>query len=155
MASPLYDGRDWFYNLQTGQIQHIHGDAVAGVATNPEWYLFASNRDETRFKTQAEAEAFKKANPAKKGAGSLSGIPGLGNTLGSVPGAGTTITSVTDAVSKLSGLALDIEDGNMWVSVGWLLMGVVLTGVGFYLLFKTPIDTVTGGAKRVAEVAAL
>ena len=150
MPSPLYDGMDWFYNEQTGQIQHIHGDPVAGVATNPEWYIFASNTDERRFKTQADAQAYAKAHPAKKGAGSLSGVPGLGNVAGKIPGAGTTITSVTDAVSKLSGLALDFEDGNMWVSIGWLMAGVILTATGLMLLFRRPIEQGISAGGRVA-----
>lgn len=140
MPSPLYDGRDWFYNEQTGQIQHIHGDAVAGVATNPEWYYFAGNSDEIRFKTQLQAEAYKRAHPAKKGAGPLSGIPGLGNTVGNLPSAASAVGSL----NPLGGLF----QSNIWLRVVEVGLGVVLIVVGLVKLAPPSV-------KSAAKVAAL
>ena len=115
--------KDWWLNTQDGTITHDPGADLKSP-----WMAFA---------TEADAKAYLKAHPA--------------NILSDVPG-GNVISDVTGAVAKISGLALDLEDGNMWVSMGWITLGLLLTGVGFYLLFKEPINQAVGGAAKVAAL---
>lgn len=94
----------------------ISGPLPASTQLGPPWMSFT---------TQAEAQAYEKAHP-----------PTLG--------LGGTISSVTDAVSKISGLAMDVEDGHMWVSLGWITLGVILTAVGLAMLLRKPIEDAAG-----------
>src|SRR4029077_3368250 len=174
VPQPAANG-DWLYNKHTGQIQHItnwlekiwfearsdtyvsfnsEADAKAwkaayeaskkGSGPSPvkDWWLNTEDGTITHdpgadlkspwmsFGSEAEAKAYLKAHPPNLGLG----------------GVGNTITSTVGAIGKLAGLAVDLEDGNMWISMGWIMLGLGLTGVGLYLLFKTPIDKAVGGA---------
>ncbi len=144
MANCTDGQKDWFYNGQTGQIQHIHGDWVGGVATNPEWYYFAGNSDESCFKTQIEAEAWKRAHPAKKGAGPLSGIPGLGNAVSNAPNAAGAVGNALGSLNPLAGLF----QANIWLRVAEVGLGIVLIVVGLVKLAPPSV-------KSAAKVAAV
>jgi hypothetical protein len=37
-----------------------------------------------------------------------------------------------------------LVDGAMWRSLGWLILGVVLTGVGLSMLLRAPIERAAG-----------
>lgn len=120
-ASPFYDGKDWFYNENTGEIQHIHAGDVAGVATNPEWYYFAGLSYEVRFATQAEAEAYKQQHPPSHK--SILDPTNPNNPL-HVPDPGSVASSVTNDLLK------PLFQAHIWLRVGEVALGLILIAVG-------------------------
>ncbi len=57
----------------------------------------------------------------------------LQSLLGSI---GSAIPGLTDAGAALIAFFGTITDGEMWRSLGWLLLGIVLMGVGLALWTK-------------------
>lgn len=135
--NPLDDGKTWYYNENTGQIQHITNWA--------EQQLFNSESFEVRFKTQAEAVAYKQAHPAK---GSLlPGAPGGGilPSAGSLPGGG--------ALTDLSGFLSALTERNTWIRVGEGLLGLILIGIGIAAVTRS--NPVAQRAVKTAAKAAI
>lgn len=135
MANPFYDGRDWFYNENTGQIQHIHGDG----GLNPEWHLFASLGYEIRFKTQLEAEAYKRAHP-----------PSHKSILNPTNPTNPIHVPVPDI--GVGGFLRALANSNTWLRVAEVVLGIVLIVVG---LVKLAPPSVAKNMKTVGKVAAV
>lgn len=135
---------DWFYNTQTGQISHIKGN------TNfAEWIWFTTQGYYVRFKTQADAETYKKANPPKHGAGS--NIPGIGSAVGQGNdnlGVPNNIPSPTDALSGIASTLSALSSPNTWLRIGEGLLGLLLITVGVVAITKS-----TDAGKAVANTA--
>lgn len=74
----------------------------------------------------------------------------LNNAAGIAGAAG--FTGLVGPLSKIAGLAMDITDGNMWVSVGWIALGLGLTVVGLLMLFRKPIESLAGDVVKAVAL---
>lgn len=107
-------GGPWFVNNASGTIQRQSNPLLAEGLAQSGW---------TGFATQADAKAFAKSGPAgqaktiaKEAVAPLSGLEGVSKMIGD--------------------LGIAVTDGKMWRSLGWLVLGLLLLGVGVYLLAK-------------------
>jgi hypothetical protein len=75
-----------------------------------------------------------------------------------VPGASAVNAAATDTASAVASAATlstfigDLTDGSFWRSLGWLLLGIILLGLGLALLLRKPIESAAG---EVAKAVAL
>jgi hypothetical protein len=143
---PDHDGLDWFYNTQTGQIQHIKGGTATGCL---EWTFFSGMEWYIRFKTEALAKAYKASHPPKKGAGS--DIPGIGSGVGQASdnlGIPNNIPNPSDALSGIASTISALSNPNTWLRIGEGILGIVLIGIGLMAVTKS-----TDAGKAVASTA--
>lgn len=138
MANPFYDGKDWFYSEASGKISHIHGSGLSYL----EWITYASNSNNVRFATEAEAKTYKanyEAEHGKPGKTVGSGPLTVKDPLAAVtPDFG--VSDVPGALAKI-GAAMTaflsaLSDASMWRSVGWVLLGVIVIGLALYIWTK-------------------
>jgi hypothetical protein len=46
-----------------------------------------------------------------------------------------------------------LVDGAMWRSLGWLILGIMMMGVGVSLLMRGPVNEAVGNVAKIAAVA--
>jgi hypothetical protein len=73
-------------------------------------------------------------------AGGASGIASAAGAIGSAEG-------------EIGGIWADLTDGQMWRSLGWLVLGVMLTLLGIVLLLRKPIEGIAGDVLRSGVLA--
>lgn len=57
--------------------------------------------------------------------------------------------------ATIAAIAKALTDGKMWRSLGWLVLGLVLMGIGLWLLLRPHVSKAAGQAGDVAALAAL
>ena len=63
----------------------------------------------------------------------------------------TEADAPAEAVTVAEGFYRVITDGALWRSLGWLLLGLVLAGLGLIVLLRRPVEGAVGNvAKSVA-----
>lgn len=87
------------------------------------------------FATKAQADAWVRAHKGTFGPGTTGGLPGSGDDsiLPSVPNPFSWTGAIAHWIGKV---ALDITDVHMWISLGWILLGIVLMVLGVYLIIR-------------------
>lgn len=130
-SNPFHDGKNWFYNRNSGEIKHASNYA--------EWLYMSSLGWMVRFKTKADAEKWAKANPpTNKNPFNPSNPthplnPG-GGIVPEVPGSGV--------LTDVSGFLSALTQRNTWLRVGEGILGLLLIGIGVAALTKnTPIGS--------------
>lgn len=72
-------------------------------------------------------------------------------TLGAASQASGAVSAISDTGAALAAFFKEITDPNMWRSLAWLLLGIILFGFGLLLLLRKPIEEALGtAAKAVA-----
>lgn len=109
-ANPFDDGRTWYYNENTGQIQHIKNWL--------EQQYFNGLSYEIRFNTRAEAEAYKAQHPPSH------------KSIFDPTNPNNPIHVPAPPHLDISGFLSALANANTWVRVAEVLIGVVLIAVG-------------------------
>lgn len=141
MANPLYDGLDWFYNTQTGEIHHIKGGTVTGFLL---WQWYASQGYFVRVKTKENAEKYKKEFPPKRGPGvdipvvGSAVAEGTGNVTGAVPSVSSPVNSALASVY------------NMGIQAAVLIGAGILIVLGAVILLRSPLNKAASTTAKVA-----
>lgn len=83
----------------------------------------------------------------------------LGGLVGGVTGIPTTEVAAAGGIGGLfapvTAFFATVTDGRMWRSLGWLILGLIITGIGINLWLHNPVGKAIGGAAKAGEAAAV
>lgn len=63
---------------------------------------------------------------------------------------GTQAAGGTGVFGALTAFFATITDGKMWRSLGWLVLGLIIMGIGINLWLRNPVGRAVGAAGRAA-----
>lgn len=83
----------------------------------------------------------------------------LGGLTGGIAGIPATDVASAGGIGGLfapiTAFFATVTDGRMWRSLGWLILGLFIMGIGINLWLHNPIGKAAGGAAKLGEVAAV
>lgn len=140
--NPFDDHKTWYLNENSGEIKHITNWFERQYYNSLGWY--------SRFPTRAQAEAYRAAHPPTHKNPFNPTNPTNPANKGLRAGAGAAADAAKDAVTGVTNDVLKpLFQGNIWIRVAEVALGVVLIAVGVARLTNA-LPVATKIAKAVA-----
>jgi hypothetical protein len=133
----------WFYNSYSGELTSASGaDALAyeaAIHTGTGWHELPIPASDTA----AEAEAYVEKNFPGGTQPTTSVSTGLSNATTDNPiTQATGISSTLQGLAKISAFLEALTHADTWRSLGWLVLGIALMGLGVWLWMGHPMPSV-------------